>query len=293
MELRQLDALLAVAEEGSFTAAADRLRTVQSNVSEQVKQLEQELGVPLFVRTRRGTVPTEFGETVLDRVRHVRSELDAMHQDLSMLQGLETGHATLGVIGTVSRWLVPQVVAEMRRVAPRVSMRINESASERLVAEVATRELALAIVTEPVVDNRVVVEHLLDEALVGVVPPGLRIGRGPVSLADLTTHRLILPPTGNPLRDEIEAAAREERVPLHVDVEVEGVRLIADLVAAGAGVSILPEQSIARDDGSLRTVPIEGIPRRRLAMVATREVQLSLADQAVRDAVVRLVREKL
>ena len=115
MDIRQLEALLAVAEEGSFTAAADRLHTVQSNVSEHVRQLEAELGVQLLVRGRRGTAPTEFGVRVLDRARAVRSEIEALHKDVSMLQGLETGHATLGVVGTVSRWLVPLVVAEIRR----------------------------------------------------------------------------------------------------------------------------------------------------------------------------------
>src|SRR6202795_2300164 len=115
VDVRQLEALLAVAEEGSFTAAADRLRTVQSNVSEHVRQLEAQLGVQLLVRGRRGTVPTEFGVRVIDRARAIRSEIEAMRKDLSMLQGLETGHATLGVVGTVSRSLVPALVVAMRR----------------------------------------------------------------------------------------------------------------------------------------------------------------------------------
>src|SRR5436190_3436786 len=86
VDVRQLEALLAVAEEGSFTAAADALRTVQSNVSEHIRQLEQSLGVVLFVRNRSGAVPTEFGERVIERARAIRSEIEALHQDLSMLQ---------------------------------------------------------------------------------------------------------------------------------------------------------------------------------------------------------------
>ena len=74
MELRHLETLLAISEEGSFTAAADALATVQSNVSEQVRQLERELGVPLVVRGRRGAVPTEFGAVVLDRARRVQRD---------------------------------------------------------------------------------------------------------------------------------------------------------------------------------------------------------------------------
>jgi DNA-binding transcriptional LysR family regulator len=289
VEIRQLEALLAVAEEGSFTAAADRLHTVQSNVSEHVRQLESELGVQLLVRNRRGTVPNEFGARVLERARAIRSELVALRQDLSMLQGLETGHATLGVVGTVSRWVVPPVVADIRRAAPGVSLRITEGASERLAAEVAARQLACAVVTEPVVEPRLVVEHLRDEALVAIVPTRVRTP-ATVTLAALAAHPLILPPTGNPLRDEVEVAARSERVALHVPVEVEGIRLIGDLVAAGAGVSIVPETAIPEYWG-LRRVTIARMPPRRLALVRARGVQLSLADQAVHDAVARVVRE--
>src|SRR5271156_5190049 len=76
MDIRQLETLLAVAEAGSFTTAADNLHTVQSNVSEHVRQLEAELGVQLLVRGRRGTVPTEFGVRVIERARAIRSEIE-------------------------------------------------------------------------------------------------------------------------------------------------------------------------------------------------------------------------
>ena len=293
MEVRQLEALLAVAEEGSFTAAADRLRTVQSNVSEHVRQLEAELGVQLLVRGRRGTAPTEFGDRVLDRARAIRSEIEALHKDVSMLQGLETGHATLGVVGTVSRSLVPVVVAEMRRIAPGLSLRLTEGASERLAGEVAGRQLASAVVTEPVSDPTLVVEHLRDEELVALVPESFHAVNGPggpIALRTLARESLILPPIGNPLRDELETAARAERVELRVPIEVEGVRLIADLVESGAGVSILPETAVAQENRAVRSLRITQIPPRRLALVTARGVQLSLADQAVHDAVRRLVR---
>jgi DNA-binding transcriptional LysR family regulator len=296
IEIRQLEALLAVAEEGSFTAAADRLHTVQSNVSEHVRQLEADLGVQLIVRDRRGAVPTEFGVRVLERARAIRSELDALRTDLAMLQGLQTGHATLGVVGTVSPWLVPPLVAEIARVAPGVSLRLTEGASERLAIEVAERGLAFAVVTEPVVDTRLVVEHLRDEALVGLLPAHLDVGQNggkrngkPVPLSALAAHDLILPPVGNPLRDEVDVAAAAERVALNVPVEVEGIRLIGDLVAAGAGVSIVPEGAVAARDG-VTTVSIANMPPRRLALVRSRGAQLTLADQAVHDVVARLVR---
>jgi DNA-binding transcriptional LysR family regulator len=293
MDLRQLEALLAVAESASFTAAADQLHTVQSNVSEHVRQLESELGVQLLVRGRRSTVPTEFGVRVIERARAIRSEIEALHQDLSMLQGLETGHATLGVVGTVSRLLVPMVVAEMRKQAPGLSLRLTEGASERLAAEVAERQLASAVVTEPVSNPRLHVEHLRDEDLVALVPSRLRSTLAePVPLADLARETLILPPDGNPLRDEVESAARAERVDLRVPIEVEGIRLIADLVAAGVGVSIVPETAVAHDHVGVTQMRIARMPPRRLALVTARGVQLSLADQAVLDTVRHIVREE-
>jgi DNA-binding transcriptional LysR family regulator len=291
VDVRQLDALLAVAEEGSFTLAADRLRTVQSNVSEHVRQLEAELGVQLLVRNRRGAVPTEFGDRVIERARAIRSEIEALHKDLTMLQGLETGHATLGVVGTVSRLLVPQLVAEIQRSAPGVSLRLTEGASERLAGEVAARQLASAIVTEPVGDPRLHVEHLRDEDLVALLPAKLPINATDhVTLRTLARESMVLPPIGNPLRDEIETAARADKVELRVPVEVEGVRLIADLVAAGAGVSILPETAVATDQRGVRVLRMSHLPPRRLAIVTLRGVQLSLADQAVIDAARTLVR---
>jgi DNA-binding transcriptional LysR family regulator len=289
--LRHLEVILAVAEAGSFTGAADTLRTSQSNVSEQVRQLEHELGVPLIVRNRRGAVPTEFGARVIERARHIRGELDALHQDISMLQNLQTGNATVGVVGTISRWLVPLLVAEMRRIAPGVSLRVTEGASERIAGEVAERSLAQAVVTEPVHDSRLHVSHLLDEDIVALVPIDLTIGaEAPVPLKVLAEHPLILPPVGNPLRAEIDAAAMNARVTLDVPVEVEGVRLITDLVAAGVGVSVMPETAVPADNPQMRSIAIADMPPRRLALVTAKGVELSLADELVRTTLVQLVR---
>ena len=291
MDLRHLDALVAIDDHRSFTAAADALHTVQSNVSDMIRQLESELGVSLLVRNRRGATPTEFGAVVLERARRIHSELEAMRQDVSMLLGLEAGHATLGVVGTVSRWLVPELVATMRIESPGVALRVNEGASERLALEVAERAIAQAVLTEPVTDARLVVDHLLNEDLVGLVPADLDLGfEEPITLATLAAHPMVLPPVGNPLRDEVDSAAREQGIELHVPVEIEGVRLIADLVAAGAGVSIIPETAVPPETSGLRAIGMSDVPPRRLALVSARGAQLSMADRAVREVVLRIVR---
>jgi LysR family transcriptional regulator, nitrogen assimilation regulatory protein len=290
VELRHLDVLLAIAEEGSFTAAADRLATVQSNVSEQVRQLEDELGVSLLVRSRRGAQPTECGDVVLERARRIRRELDAMRVDLSMLQNLQAGDASFGVVGTASRWLAPALVADLRRDAPGVHLRITEGASERLAAEVVAHELAQAVVTEPVGDHRLNVEHLLEEELIGLRGTrGPDLGPEPVPLTRLAEASLVLPPAENPLRREVEAAAASAGVHLSVPIEVEGIRLIADLVATSDAVSVLPETALPTQVRGVQSFSLAGVPPRRLAIVTARDAHLSLADQAVRTSVLRLV----
>jgi DNA-binding transcriptional LysR family regulator len=289
MELRHLETLIAIDEEGTFTAAADSMRTVQSNVSAQVRQLEAELEVTLLARGRGGATPTEAGRAVIARARRVRRELELLQEDLAALQGLRVGSASLGIVGTASRWLVPQLVAALREEAPGVRLRVNEGASERLLAEVLDQGLAQAVVTEPVRHDHLLLEHLMEEALVGLAPVGTELPSGRVPFAALAKMPLMLPPTGNPLRSEIEDAARAHGVQLDVRVEVEGIRLIADLVASGAGVSVLPETAIPPELAHLPTFAIAQLPPRRLGLVTQKGVPLSLADRAVRETVLRIV----
>jgi DNA-binding transcriptional LysR family regulator len=293
MELRHLETLIAIDEEGTFTAAADLLRTVQSNVSEQVRQLEAELGVTLLARGRSGAKPTESGEVVLSHARRIRRELQLLREDVAALQGLQVGNASFGIVGTASRWLVPALVADLRKRAPGIELRVNEGASERLLAEVLNQELAQAVVTEPVRDERLTVEHLLDEALVGLAPLGTELPEAPVPFEALAEMPLVLPPAGNPLRIEIEQVARARGVTLPVPVEVEGIRLIADLVAAGAGVSVLPETAIPPELTSVVIFTIADLPPRRLALISPKAAPLSLADRAVRETVLQIVSDTL
>jgi LysR family transcriptional regulator, nitrogen assimilation regulatory protein len=207
-----------------------------------------------------------------------------------MLQGLRTGHASLGIVGTASRWMIPALVADLRDEAPGVQLRINEGASERLASEVLSGELAQAVVTEPMTSPRLDVEHLLDETLVGLAPADAAdLGPEPVPLARLAELPIILPPVGNPLRREVDEAAENAGLTLSVPVEVEGIRLIADMVAAGGGASVLPETAIPPELMRVRRVALRGVPPRRLGLITAREAYLSLADRAVRDAVRRLV----
>jgi LysR family hydrogen peroxide-inducible transcriptional activator len=290
MDFRHLEALVAIADEGSFTAAADALNTVQSNVSGQIRQLETEIGVPLLVRSRRGAALTEAGRAVVTRARRIQRERDGILADVAALEGLQIGEVAFGIVGTASRWLVPELVGSLRRRAPGVRLRINEGTSERLVAEVLSGQLAQAIVTAPVLSDRLISEHLLDERLVGLVPEDSDLADDlAVPLERIARLPMVMPPANNPLRLEVQEAAAKVGVELQVPIEVEGVRLIGELVGAGAGISILPETAIDPDTTGVRTVPVDDLPPRRLVLVTPLDAQLSFADRAVRERVFEIV----
>ncbi len=289
VEIRHLDTLIAIAEKGSFTAAADALRTVQSNVSEQVRQLETELGVDLVVRGRSGATLTESGAAVLKKAHRIKREIEQLRDDVADLHGLRVGNATLGVVGTASRWLVPKLVAELRRTAPGIRMRVNEAASERLIVEVLSGDLAQAVVTDRVRDDRLAVEPIKEETLVGLAPKNTKLSRQPVSWSEVAKMNLVLPPQSNPLRREIEDAATANGVSINVPVEVEGIRLISYLVEAGAGFSVLPETAIPPELSDLARFEIANLPTRRLALITLRNAPLSRADELVREMLLRIV----
>jgi uncharacterized integral membrane protein len=113
-----------------------------------------------------------------------------------------------------------------------------------------------------------------------------------LTLADLSTIGLVLPPPSNPMRLEVEAAAAARGITLDVVVEVEGIRLIADLVAAGAGASVLPLTAVPPELTELRVVAIADAPARLLALVNAPDAYLSLADQAVRVSLRELVTDE-
>ena len=160
--------------------------------------------------------PPSSASLVLDRARRVAPRARGDARRPLDAPGLEAGHARLGVVGTASRWLVPALVADLRERAPGVRLRVNEGASERLFAEVVEGELAQAVVTEPVNDRRLVVDHLLDEDLVGARRPRrTTCPTAPVPLAAFAALPLVLPPEAQPAAHRARGRRREPGLTLH------------------------------------------------------------------------------
>lgn len=290
MDLRQLDVLAAIHQSGSFTAAADALGTVQSNVSAQLQALEKELNSTLVVRSRQGARLTEQGQVVVERAKRIQAEIDSMLDDLSMLQGLKRGHASIGVIGTASRWLVPTLVQQMRDSAPGVTLHITEAPSERLLGDVTNHELSLAVVTEPVSDSRVEAITLCEEELVGIAPKDYGLDTSEKTFEELKQYPHVMTPTTNPMRLWIDESAAKAGVVLDVPINCEGIRLLPRLVRSGVGCSILPRTALPDDQSGFVVYSIKGLPYRHLALISAKDAVLSMAERVVYDEIIRLTK---
>jgi LysR family hydrogen peroxide-inducible transcriptional activator len=292
MDLRQLAALVAIADTGTFSAAAEALHTVQSNVSTHVARLERELGVTLV--DRAGGRLTEEGEAVVARARRVAAELEALQADVASLRDEVSGPARMGVIGTTARWLVPEVLSEMEQVHPKVKVSVLEGNNTSLLPALTAGRLDLAVLNEPIDDPDLTVEPLYEEDLILAVPLDHPLAdREQISMADLADHELLMGPPGTAFRSDLDRAASAAGIRLQPKVELDGLRLIASLVFEGFGAAVLPSAAIPRwlDPGTqFRRIPILDAAPRRVGIARRRRGLLSAPARALRDVVVDALR---
>ena len=267
MDIKHLQALVGIADTGSFSAAAEAIGTVQSNISAHVARLERELDV-LLVDRGTGRL-TEEGEVVVGRARRMMAELDAMVSDVVAMRHEVRGTVRVGMIGTTGRWLVPQLFTRLRERHPQVRMTVADGTSTTLEPQLVSGQLDLAVVTLPVPGDELSASPLFEEDLVLVVPadhPLVRDGQ-PLPLTALADLELLLPLPGTALREDIDAAVQPAGVQLRPSMELDGLRMIASLTFDGYGPAILPATAVP---GHLREqfalLPLEGFPRRQVGV---------------------------
>lgn len=291
MELRQLHALIAIADHGSFSAAATALHTVQSNVSSHIARLERELGVQLV--DRQSGLLTEEGNAVLERARRVSSEIEAAVADVAALRHEVAGTARIGMIGTTARWLAPLLLDRMAVAHPKVRLVIGDGTSATLEPLLAAGSLDAALVNLPQSNPDLVEKPLFDEDLVLVVPPEHPLaGRDRVMLSDLDGLSLLLPAPGTNFRKEIEQACTSAGVTLHALAELDGVRLIASLSLRGYGPAILPATG-ATEGAGYHHISIAGLPLRTVGLVLRRRGRPSAPARAMLEVLQSVVAANL
>jgi molybdate transport repressor ModE-like protein len=269
MDVRQLSALVAIADHGTFSAAARALFTVQSNVSSHIARLEKELGTVLVDRAQGGL--TDDGERVVDRARRILHELDDIAAEVSTADGEVAGDVRLGMLGTTARWLLPQLLTVLAADHPNVRVIVSEGSTSVLIPGLLTGRFNAAVIHLPVDDPELTLEPLFAEDLLLVVHADHPLaGRQELSLREVTDHRLLLPPPGSALRRVLDRAAAGANVALRAQAEIDGVRLLATLAVDGHGAAIVPATAARGIDGASVLVRVPELPPRVVALAHRR-----------------------
>ncbi len=183
IELRQLRYFLAVAETLHFARAAEKLHIAQPSLSQQIRALEEELGVQLFERSRRHVALTTDGEALLPYARRLVALADDAHEEFAERSGLRRGRVRLGTTPTLGGHLLPRAIRGFFQAYPGLEITITEDGSDRLARQLEQGQLDLALLVEDPNMHDIVFEPLLKEEIVVALPEGHRGGTGVARLA--------------------------------------------------------------------------------------------------------------
>ncbi|MEU1387330.1 MULTISPECIES: LysR family transcriptional regulator [unclassified Nonomuraea] len=263
MTLTQLRALIAVAEQGGFTAAADLLGMSQPAVSRAVASLERELGAPLFVRHTDGIALTEAGRRAHLRAREALRHFDLIRAEVAAAAGEVTGPLRLASLPSATGTLIAHRLRVFTDRYPQVQVRLFEGADDDVRGWLQGGAAEVGVVTLPAPGLHTI--PLSTHEMVAVVPAGHHLaGQETVHITDLTGQPFILTTAG--CRPLITEAARQAGAQLDVAHEAGGQSAILEMVAAGLGVSIVPTLGLPPELGPVATRPLEPRLTRTLAL---------------------------
>lgn len=286
MELRQLGHFIAVAEERHFTRAATRVHLTQSSLSSSIRSLERELGSELFVRSTRQVELTEAGRALLPAAVRAVAAAEEGRDAVAGVKGLLRGQLTLGTIQsqTIGPINIPALLARYHRRHPAVRIRLHQAGVSSLVKRTADGELELAIVDLPLgpQGNRVRAEPLGAETLQLAVAAEDRFAeRRRVRLIDLEDRDFVEYRPDSSLRASIDAACIAAGLRRRVVCEVDTIADLADLLAHGMGVALLPPATVRMAAGRLVGLTTEPAIPRELMFVTPQDREPSPAANAL------------
>lgn len=244
MDLRHLRYFVAVVEEGQFVRAAGGLHVAQSALSQQIRDLERELGAELLHRDRRGVTPTAAGQVLLVHARAILERAEVARAEVAQLTGVITGTLRIASGSPSGPVPLPATLAEFRRRHPAVEIVIRDAPSEELIRwlEDGTVDVAVITFAPDRLPTRLQGTLITRERLLALVPYGhVLASRDRVSLAELATEALVTFPDGSGVRQAIDEGFRAAGAPRPaVTAETIDPLAMIELVGVGLGVAIVP-----------------------------------------------------
>lgn len=251
--LQQLRYLVAIADHGSFGAAADSEFVSQPALSAQIKELEKRLGAVLLERSNKGTILTTNGEEVVRRARDIIRQVDELVEAAAHDGRSLRGTVRLGAIPTVAPYLLPATVRATMALHPDIRLLLHEAKTPDLLEQLRNGEIDLAMLARPVTGEDLVVHDLGVDPFLLALPSSHPMAKkkGTVSITALDNDRVLLLDEGHCLRDQtVEVCRMIQTEP--DDVQATSLSALVQMVAAGLGVTLLPKcaASIEAREGS-------------------------------------------
>ncbi|AQV96164.1 LysR family transcriptional regulator [Cupriavidus necator] len=258
IDIRDLRCFLAVVSAGSISRAAEHMHLAQPALSLQIKQLEQALRVRLFDRTQRGVLPTAAGLRFVSHARDILTRVDLACEDVRDFVAEPAGRVAIGLPQSMAQILTLALVRETLARWQKVQLQIIELSTGYIPERLLSGDIDIGLTFQADPGAGLLSEHLLDEDLVLVGPPGALCAApdagpgspdtvGQVAFAELADYAMLLPAGLHGLRALIDRHAKSHHVGLRVLAEVNAIPQLIELAAAGVGFTILSYASVRRE----------------------------------------------
>lgn len=262
MEIRQLKAFVAIAETNTFTAGARRMNVTQAAISMQIRQLEEEVGVPLFTRTPRRVILTEGGERLLERARRIIREHNTALEEIAEIAGAEYGRLRIGSASAMfATSQLPEILEKLKTKFPNGEITVNSGTSQILVDKILHGEIDIAFISLPVESVNIQTELLVSDEIVAIAHPSHPLANQKViSLASLANESLILGEKGGNTRRMIDDFFAVSGIKPKIAMELSRQSAINRMVENQMGVGIAGANAISQEvkSGKLVAWMIEG-----------------------------------
>jgi len=283
MELRQLEYFIVVSEELHFTKAAEKLYLSQPTLSEQIKHLEKEVGMPLFDRIGKKIALTEAGNLLLAHSKRVFFELEQAQAAIRDLNEIQRGKLTIGSLLTCVNYLLPPAIIEFKRLYPNIKLSVQGLRSGDIKKGLLENELDLGITFLPVEEKDLESIPLFDEELTLAVPANHPFAPlEEVEMKELKDISTILLPENYFLRQLIDTHCRELGITLKPTLEITTLESLVQMVAEGVGATILPAPYIdfLNDSRLVKVKLTHPTPQRQIGFVYRKNKFMCAATKA-------------
>ena len=285
MDLKQLKALVTIAETANMTRAADVLNIVQPALSRQIRMLEDELGAILFERGRQGMILNEEGKTFLEYARRILHEVEKAKAEIRPSSGAVSGIVNVGLLPSTSDLLSSMLLRQLQQQYPQIRITITAGYAGHLQEWLEVGEIDVALLYSAKLSASLNVQPLVEEKLwfVGLPGNGLRPGK-PVTLNSMADRPIILPSRPHGLRILVDQVGQENNLQLNVVAETNSMSVQKRLVLDGHGYTILPSIAIAQElaQGCLEAAPLTNAGlTRTIVMARSRQRNMTMSVKCV------------